>query len=236
MQTTIKVLFYCVMLLWIQFLFSIPKPVLISEIKLDREGYELSYRYSHRGAQWVYECLTEKSLEREINRGNTPFQEDPQIPSLFRANPSDYVKCGFDRGHLCPAADSMYSETSMKDSFLLSNVCPQHPGLNRGYWRKLEKHVRDLTKEYKTLHVFTGPLFLPCRESDGKLYVKYQVIGETEIAVPTHYFKLILKESGDFLSGFIVPNQPQSDIPLDRYQTTLEKVEKAAGFVLKIQE
>ncbi len=64
----------------------------------------------------------------------------------------------------------------MDDTFFITNICPQNPQFNRGYCAKLEKHVRDLTKDNTNVYVFTGPLYLPSAEADGKRYVKYQVI------------------------------------------------------------
>lgn len=38
--------------------------------------------------------------------------------------------------------------------------------------------------------------FVPREEADGKLYVRYQVVGQNHVAVPTHFFKVTLSESG----------------------------------------
>ena len=37
------------------------------------------------------------------------------------------------------------------------------------------RYVRKLAKLYKNVYVCTGPLYLPRREADGKMYVKYEV-------------------------------------------------------------
>jgi endonuclease G, mitochondrial len=144
----------------------------------------------------------------------------------------DYYGSGFDRGHLCPAGDCKHSEEAMDDSFFLTNISPQNPNFNRGYWAALERHVRDLTKEHGSIHVFTGGLYLPKDEADGKRYVKYQVIGANDVAVPTHYFKLILDEKDKPIEAFILPNEPiASNVPLEQFKTTLEKIEKVSGIV-----
>lgn len=51
-------------------------------------------------------------------------------------------------------------------------------------------------------------------ESDGKLYVKYQVIGTNHVAVPTHFFKVIVMETKDnklHMESYIMPNQAIDD-------------------------
>lgn len=48
-----------------------------------------------------------------------------------------------------------------------------------------------------------------------------QVIGENEVAVPTHLFKVILginNNNKPAMAAFIVPNQPIEDTPLTEFQ------------------
>ncbi len=159
---------------------------------------------------------------------------DPDIPSQIQADLSDYKGSGFDRGHLAPAGDNKSSCKAMKETFYLSNISPQVPQFNRGYWRGLERHVRDLTKEYGKVKVITGPLYLPNVEENGKRYVKCQVLGDNDDAVPTHFFKVIfVKKQGQEVNwAYILPNEPiDKTIPLDSFLTTVAKVEKAAGIV-----
>lgn len=162
--------------------------------------------------------------------------EDPLIPPSLRASKEDYKGSGFDRGHLSPAGNAKSSAGMMKDTFYLSNITPQHPQLNRKYWLKLEKYVRDLTKVYPVVYVITGPLFMAKTAKDGKRYVKYQVIGENEVAVPTHYFKVIRGQRDQAVEteAYIIPNHPiEQDPPLKNFSVALEKVERAAGFIFQ---
>ena len=54
-----------------------------------------------------------------------------------------YRGSGYDRGHLKPAADSKGSMEEMESSFLMTNMAPQTPNLNRGIWKQLEEAVRN---------------------------------------------------------------------------------------------
>ncbi len=60
-----------------------------------------------------------------------------------------------------------------------------------------------------------------------------QVIGENNVAVPTHLFKIILAEdrpdSPPLLGAFVVPNEPIKDVSLTQFQVSLEEVEKHTG-------
>lgn len=207
-----------------------PSPV------IHRTGYVLAYDGKTRHANWVYEELTAASLEGSTERAEFDFMEDPMIPPHLRASKSDYKGSGFDRGHLSPAANARSSAQAMKDTFYLSNISPQHPQLNRKYWVKLERHVREMTKSHAKVCVITGPLFLPEVDKDGKKYVRYQVIGENNVAVPTHYFKVIHGKTDQKVvtEAYIIPNLPiENNPPLKNFAVSLEKVEKAAGLTFK---
>lgn len=202
---------------------------------IHREAYTLAYDGRIKSAGWVYEKLTASSLEGDADRTHLEFREDPLIPETLRATKEDYKGSGFDRGHLCPAADARVSMQAMEETFYLSNISPQNPQFNRKYWLKLEKHVRDLTQSYDRVYAITGPLFLAKTEKDGKRYVHYEVIGANEIAVPTHYFKVLHAIRGGEVSteAYIIPNEPiRQDRPLQDFIVTLEKIEKAAGVIL----
>jgi len=210
----------------------------MSSFLIYRSSYSLAYDAQHKNPIWVYEHLTQENLKGEVERSNL-FKEDENIPSHLRATLLDYKGSGYDRGHQAPAADHRLNKTTMTDTFYMTNMCPQCPELNRGYWSKLEKHVRDLTKTNKYVDVITGPLYVPYTDDDGRKYVKYQVIGNNNVAVPTHFFKIINLEDfhGRVLTAsYIVPNAPISSYtPFEQFQTTVENIEKLAGFVLKNQ-
>ena len=199
---------------------------------IQHEGFVLSYDGKNRNAHWVYHKLTPAGLEKNFSRSDLSFQEDLLIPESIRATKKDYLGEGYDRGHLFAAADSA-SEKAMEESFLLSNITPQNPSFNRGYWKRVENHVRDLTKEYRTVHVFSGPLYLSHKERNGKRYVKYQVIGPNEVAVPTHFFSLIFVEMPTnkmLAKAYILPNKPiDPKIPLNKFLASVEEVERASG-------
>ncbi|CCB85680.1 endonuclease G, mitochondrial [Parachlamydia acanthamoebae UV-7] len=206
-------------------------------ITIERPGYTLEYDGRTRNAQWVYECLTSDCLKGKVSRDHFPFQEDPRIPKIFQNTLEDFKGSGFDRGHLAPAADHRVSVEAMRDTFYLSNMSPQVAQFNRGYWVKMEKYVRDLTKSCKSVHVLTGPLFLPQVEENGKKYVKYQVIGPNNVAVPTHFFKVIAKETSAGrmqTEAYVLPNQQiAKEIPLHQFKTTIQEVEKVSGVLFQ---
>jgi len=207
----------------------------VSSFHIHRQGYALAYDASRRNPLWVYEHLTAENLKGTVDRSKSDFKEDENLPEHLRAKLVDYKGSGFDRGHMAPAADHKSTIEAMDDTFYMTNMCPQCPKLNRGYWARFEKHVRDLTKDYKNVYVVSGPLYLPTIEENGKRFVKYQVIGQNDIAVPTHFFKVITIEDGQGRKetrAYILPNESiRENTPLDSFRTTIQKVEKAGGLI-----
>jgi endonuclease G, mitochondrial len=205
-----------------------------SYFKIDRAGYSLVYDGRTRNPMWVYECLTAASVNGSAKRLDV-FKEDEIVPSLLRATLTDYKGSGFDRGHQAPAADHRATTESMADTFYLTNMCPQCPEFNRGYWKEFETFVRELTQSYVEVHVLTGPLYLPKIALDGKRYVHYQVIGPHDVAVPTHFFKILILDDGRSYPqtlAYVLPNEKiESTVSLESFRTTIEKVEQVAGFV-----
>ncbi|XP_063000674.1 endonuclease G, mitochondrial [Elgaria multicarinata webbii] len=200
-----------------------------------RESYVLCYDPRARSALWVVERLDPAALSGSSERAACEFREDDSVHEYHRATNADYRGSGFDRGHLAAAANHRWSQKAMGDTFYLSNIAPQNPHLNQNAWNNLEKYCRSLTKYNKNVYVCTGPLFLPRTEADGKMYVKYQVIGKNHVAVPTHFFKVLIleKPGGEIeLRSYVFPNSPVDEkIPLERFLVPIESIERASGLL-----
>lgn len=71
---------------------------------------------------------------------------------------------------------------------------------------------------------------------DGRSYVMYEVIGPNNVAVPTHFFKVLLIENrnGDFeLECYMMANKPiNENLPLKAFQVPLDSIERASGLRL----
>jgi len=200
--------------------------------------YILSYDRRNRVPHWVFEHLTRESCRKTegVERSNCEFKPDESVHHFFRSKNEDYKYSGFDRGHMAPAGNHRKDQKMCDETFLLSNMAPQvGRGFNRDKWEHLERYVRKLTKLYRNVYVCTGPLYLPHMEEDGKMYVKYQVIGQNNVAVPTHFFKVIVGEleTKDLeMEAFVLPNQVIPDnTPLDNFRVPPDSVERAAGLL-----
>ena len=187
---------------------------------IHQKYYTLSYSEEHEQAEWVAYKLTRDELKMEWVKRRDEFKSDPRVRT-GSAELDDYYRSGYDRGHLVPAADRMFSDEAMLETFYLSNISPQSRNFNQGIWRELEELTRNWAKKYKELYVVTGPvLSVPPKGT----------IGDNEVSVPQAYFKVLLDISEPEVKSiaFVIPNQVSYD-PLFEFAVSIDEVETLTG-------
>ncbi len=178
--------------------------------------YTLSYSSMDRQAEWVAYSLTPMLLNGSQKRASK-FMADPKIKDAV--GPSSYTKSGYDRGHLCPAADMKLNSVSMNETFYMSNMSPQAPSFNRGIWSKLEDKVRDWALQKNGVYVVTGPLL---NKTCGLV--------ARSITVPCAFYKIIFKQTkeGAEAIAFMLPNAG-STLPLKNFVISIDELEALTG-------
>lgn len=186
---------------------------------ITHKGYTVSYNYDWRIPNWVAYELTDIEVQGEVPRYDR-FKPDPMVPQNVTATTNDYKHSGYDRGHMAPAADMKWDEQAMKESFYLSNICPQNPNLNGGVWKDLEEQVRDLASQKGRIFVVCGPIV-----NDAST-----TIGENMVVVPQAFFKVLLQEEkGEVHTiGFVYENK-SGKRPMSTYAMTVDEVEEFTG-------
>ena len=186
---------------------------------LKRVAYMASYNSDLRIPNWVAWKLTAEHTEGANERKGMRFQEDKEVPKP-RAVDADYVRNGYDRGHLCPSADNCWDATAQKQSFLLTNICPQDHKLNVGDWKELESQCRKWAKKYGCIYIVAGPVMMKG---------EHKTIGKNKITVPEAFFKVVLCMEGQPKAiGFIYRNEGD-DRPKSYYVNTIDEVERITG-------
>ncbi len=191
--------------------------------------------------EWVTYHLTAEAMVGEAERSDN-FRPDPDLPEGARADLADYVGSGYDRGHMAPAAAFKRSDAAMSQTFVLSNMVPQTPSLNRQMWRLLEEDVRELATAAGSIWVFTGSLFL---KNDGSPIEPITFIGSNRVAVPIHFYKVILADNAAYagsagyaassigtleMFAFVMANQhDQLDGEPEDYLVSVDLVEALSG-------
>ena len=186
---------------------------------LKRTGYVASYNKTNLLPNWVAWHLTAERTEGSAKRSGVDFAEDTEVPEP-RATDWDYYNSGYDRGHMCPAADNKWSKKAMEESFLFTNMCPQNGNLNRGDWNEMEMACRKWAKKYGDLYIVCGPIFYKG---------KHKTIGKNKVVVHEAFFKVVLRTGDDPQAiGFIYKNT-SGNRPKDSYVNTVDEVERITG-------
>lgn len=189
-----------------------------AEQLLVRTSYVSSYNEELRIPNWVAWHLTAEHTEGPFSR-SSEFFEDEDV-SLPRATPADYRGSGWSRGHMCPAGDNKWSRQAMYDTFLLTNICPQHANLNSGLWNSIEMDCRRWARRWGDVYVVCGPVLMN-RE--------HETIGANKVVVPEAFFKVVLCLQGEPKGmGFIVRNTDGTH-KRDLYYNSIDQVERIAG-------
>ena len=168
----------------------------LEQVIVDYEGMKISFNPRMHIPNWVAWELTGDETLGEEPRYNK-FACDESVPGC--PDDWDYKYSGYDRGHMAPAADMKWSERAMRESFYLTNVCPQAGDLNRGSWKRLEEKCRAKACADSTIIVICGPVLTDnIRE----------FLGDSRVAVPQRFFKVILSPFAEKNQaiGFIMPN------------------------------
>jgi endonuclease G, mitochondrial len=116
----------------------------------------------------------------------------------------------------------------MAESFLLSNMAPQvGKGFNQQIWKNLEAAVRGWVEQRGKLTIITGPIFMI--EAGA---VNYSVIGNNHVAVPTHFYKIVVdaNSTGNIEAlAFVIPNENISGRRYNEFLVSIDEIETATG-------
>ena len=179
-------------------------------------------------------------------RGNPLWTEyaiypvDESIPSLprpshfktdwraiNRVKHDSYTKSGYDRGHNAPnyAISHLYGKKGQNDSFLMTNISPQTPKLNRQFWQRLEEvEVKYFTKLADKVWVITGPVFTGSTE---------RLSSSWRVEIPDAFYKIYItqaKRNQDFkVLAFLVPQTVKGNEPLSQFVTSIDNIEAQTG-------
>ncbi len=190
---------------------------------LTNEAYIVGYSEAQKCPLWV--CY-------RIRRAGIGSFNAPPRPKNFRIDqrttskvkPSDYTNTGYDRGHMAPnfAIALGYSTNAQRETFLMSNIVPQKPELNRGPWKKLEMMaIKWAYNKYGNIWVVTGPIFR--RDRTNRI---------SGVRIPEGCYKILLHEGPDDIVHTLAFGMPQSVETTDGphfFQMTVDDIERFTG-------
>lgn len=190
---------------------------------LRNTGYLAAYDEFRGNPAWVAYRVFHRA-DAVIGERPEHFAADPRTRS--RVEPEAYTNSGYDRGHLAPnlAIGLLFGEEAQEETFLMSNIVPQRPNLNRRIWRDLENRIiRRYARRYEEVWVLTGPLYANGSSRLPKL--------DGEVAVPDAFFMILIDEHPQGLRAiaFIVPQEVSGEEDPAQFLVPIRKVEELSG-------
>jgi endonuclease G len=150
---------------------------------------------------WSAEHLTSNRIKAAqlLKRKNT-FHAEPLIAVPDRATLADYLRSGYDRGHMSPDKDQP-DALSMYESFSLANMVPQNPCNNEIIWAAIEESVRNYVLTSGEVYVVTGPIFglLNGTNTTG-------TIGTSKVYIPVKLFKAVYDPAKNAIIVIVTDN------------------------------
>ena len=177
--------------------------------RLVNRGYSVGYDDALPLPRWSsYRVFPYKDVYLE-----RPSSFKSDVRTAARVTTSEYVRSGYDRGHLAP-----------RETFLLSNIVPQLHALNAGLWKDMEQRImKRYVARYGTVWVQLGPVISsPSAKQVGR------------IPVPTSFWMLISEydesAGGIRAIAYLVPHEEKwRDVELTRYVVSIRRLEELTG-------
>jgi endonuclease G len=141
------------------------------------------------------------------------FSTDERIQPQYQVNTHLWTDSGYDRGHMAPnwGVSICYGRDAQVETFLLTNVIPQSPSLNRGLWETLEKIIsNDYAQRFGQVWIICGPIFgqNPSTLQTGR------------VLIPESCYKIVLRVDQNGTPHALAFVMPQ-DLPMGHQQRDL---------------
>lgn len=219
-----------------------------------RLNYCYEWNNDLKHAAWVAYTIDRLTSQSNVSRQNN-FQPDPELPEAMRTTNANHTNDGFDRGHICPSGDRLYSAEMNLQTFYFSNMSPMLNGFNTGIWLAMENKVREWgratqTGKYDTLYVVKGGTigdrlinFVGTKKGNDGQTPTTDADGMTikGLACPANYFMAVMAlKNGQYEAiGFLVPHDDTitpigrgedfTVADVRRYEMTIDRLEEETG-------
>lgn len=188
-----------------------------------REAYLVAYDAPVKIPQYVAYTLLPQNALGCFPRTNA-FVADQSVPNGPR--PDDYAGTGYDKGHAAPDGDLSWSQIVEYESFLMTNMYPQHGSLNRGIWKLLETSVRGwAVQQNRAFTIYVGAFY-----GAGDPFIGNGVI------VPHGFYKIVIDQQTGAIAGWAFPHtKPYVNLgnDLTKFRLPIAQIQQQAGITFK---
>lgn len=184
-----------------------------------REAYLVAYDAPVKIPAYVAYTLLPQNALGCFPRTNA-FVADASIQG--GARPDDYAGTGYDKGHAAPDGDLSWSQIVEYESFLMTNMYPQHGSLNRGIWKLLETSIRGWAVQRNqpyTIYV-------------GAFYGQGDDIIGNGVIVPHGFYKIVINNATGEFAGWAFPHtKPYVNLgnDLTKFRVPVAQIQRQAG-------
>lgn len=189
-----------------------------------REAYFVSYDAPVKIPVYVAYTLLPQNALGCWPRTNA-FVADKSV--VGGAKPDDYAGTGYDKGHAAPDGDLSWSEIVEYESFLMTNMYPQHGSLNRGIWKLLETSIRGwAVQRNQPFTIYVGAFYNQSTE----------YIGAGKVIVPHGYYKIIINNATGEVAGWSFPHtKPYVNLgnDLTKFRLPISQIQTMASVAYK---
>ncbi len=184
-----------------------------------REAYLVAYDAPAKIPVYVAYTLEPSKALGCFPRTNA-FVADASIKG--GARPDDYAGTGYDKGHAAPDGDLSWSQQVEYESFLMTNMYPQHGSLNRGIWKLLETSVRGwAVQTNQSYTIYVGAMYGASNPTIGQ-----------GVVVPHGYYKIVINNQTGAVAGWSFPhNKPYGNLgnDLTKFRVAIAQIQQQAG-------
>jgi len=185
-----------------------------------REAYLVAYDAPVKIPAYVAYTLLPQNALGCFPRTNA-FVADQSLGGTG-ARPDDYAGTGYDKGHAAPDGDLSWSAQVEYESFLMTNMYPQHGSLNRGIWKLLETSVRGWAVQLNQPYtIYVGAFYGAGDESIGN-----------GVVVPHGFYKIVINNQTKQIAGWAFPHtKPYVNLgnDLTKFRLPVSQIEITAG-------
>jgi endonuclease G len=182
------------------------------------EYYTLCYNKEYRIPNWVCYKLTSAMSKTDICERKNDFRKDSLEPLSDVVK--DYIKSGYDKGHMCPSEDMRFSVKAESQTFYMTNMCPQLGHFNRGIYKVLEEWSRIKAEKNDSLYITSGSI----------MSTNPMTIGHNKVGVPEYFYKILVDNAGPEIKGIgFILKQNNATGDLDTFVVTIDYLEHITG-------
>jgi len=211
-------------------------------IVLLNEGFVVGYSDIRMDPLWVYYRVCSADFSTAV--GGKPWKSDCRTKTQVTTD--DYKWTGYDRGHMAPNSAIAHcyndeTDEAQRQTFLMSNVCPQLHAMNDGPWGDIEDWVRGNMGKFGELWVIAGPIF---DDSNGYQYLEkdaeHASLSQKPVEIPEKFYKIIVDEVAECVRvlAFIVPQEATYGEPIEIFLRSVDEIEETSGldFLWELQD